>query len=421
LAGLPAGHAIRAAVGVGKRIGGRPAEIVTAEVQARTAAQLFQVLGELKGGALKLGQAMSAMEALLPAELADPYRDALTRLQEAAPPLPADTVHQVLAESIGADWRARFRTFDEQPVAAASIGQVHRGRWHDGADVAVKVQYPGVADALSADLRQLDRALPFMRLGAPALDARSLLDNLRDRLVDELDYLREADAQHAFATAYAGDPDIFVPQVIEARDRILITAWVDGTPLARVISSGTEAERSRAGGHLVRLFLASPSRVGRIHGDPHPGNFRLLDDGRLAVLDFGSTEPLAAGWPPGLGRLIRAGRDRDATSLHREAVASGLLRPDDVSAADLLKVLDPWFEPLRTEGFHFGRSWLQREARVWSNPRSTASRIQRKARVPAHHVLVQRVAFGLLGVLTSLNATVGIRAEAERWIPELAL
>ena len=420
VAGLPAGHAVRAAAGLGRRIGGRPAEIVAAEVQSRTAAQLFQVLGELKGGALKLGQAMSAMEALMPVELAGPYLDALTRLQEAAPPLPAATVHQVLAGSVGADWRDRFRQFDDQPIAAASIGQVHRATWHDGTDVAVKVQYPGVAEALTADLRQLDRALPFMRLGAPALDARSLLENLHGRLAEELDYHREADAQQAFATAYAHDPDIFVPPVIHESDRVLVTAWVDGVPLAQVISSGAQPDRDCAGGHLVRLFLASPSRVGRIHGDPHPGNFRLLGDGRLAVIDFGSTEPLAGGWPAGLGRLVRAGRHRNATSLLDEAIAAGLLRPGDIAATDLLQALDPWFEPVRTEQFHCDRDWLQKEVRVWSNPRSTASRLQRKARVPPRHLLVQRVAFGLLGVLTSLDATVAIRAEAERWIPDLA-
>ena len=115
----------------------------------------------------------------------------------------------------------------------------------------------------------------------------------------------------------------------------MITEWVDGTPLLG--SSPREADKDRAGGHLVRLFLASPSRVGRIHGDPHPGNFRLLSDGRLAVLDFGSTGPLASGWPPGLGRLARAGRDRDATSLHEEAVAADLLGPADIPATDLLQ------------------------------------------------------------------------------------
>ncbi len=435
LAGLPAGHAWRAALGVGKRIGGRPAEIVAAEVQARTAAQLFQVLGELKGGAMKLGQAMSAMEALLPTELAGPYRDALTRLQETAPPLPTPTVHQVLGESLGSDWQDRFRSFHEQPVAAAqdrfrsfheqpvaaaSIGQVHRAVWHDGTDVAVKIQYPGVAEALTADLRQLDRATPLMRLGAPALDPRSVFDQLRERLIDELDYQREADAQQAFADAFAGDPDILVPAVVHTSDRVLVTAWVDGAPLAEVITSGTSSERDQAGAHLLRLFLSSPSRAGRIHGDPHPGNFRLLDDGRLAVLDFGSTEPLTNGWPSALGRLLRAGRDRDAAFLLREAVKSRLLEPDAVTATSLLDPLDPWFAPLRSEQFHFDRTWLQHEGRVWSNPRNAASRLQRKARMPSRHLLVQRVAFGLLGVLTSLDATVAVRAEAELWIPELA-
>lgn len=420
LAGLPAGHAWRAALGVGKHVGGRPAEIVAAEIQARTAAQLFQVLGELKGGAMKLGQAMSAMEAVLPTELAGPYREALSRLQEAAPALPAATVHRVLDESFGSNWRHRFRSFEEQPVAAASIGQVHRAVWHDGTEVAVKIQYPGAADALTADLRQLDRAVPFMRLGAPAIDPRSLLEQLRERLIEELDYQREAAAQQAFADAFADDADIFVPAVIDASDRVLVTAWVDGVPLAKVITSGTRSERDQAGAHLLRLFLASPSRAGRIHGDPHPGNFRLLADGRLAVLDFGSTEPLTAGWPTALGRLARAGRDGDATLLHREAVRSRLLEPDAIAASSLLEVLDPWFEPLRSARFHFDRSWLQREVRVWSNPRSAAVRLQRRTRIPSHHLLVQRVASGLLGVLTSLDATVAVRAEAERWIPGLA-
>ena len=139
LAGLPAAHASRAALGVGKRLGGRPAELVAAEIQGRTAAQLFQTLGELKGGAMKVGQALSVMEAALPEDLASPYRDALERLQEAAPPMPAATVHQVLREEFGAGWRQRFRAFDDRPAAAASIGQVHQAMWDDGTTVAVKI------------------------------------------------------------------------------------------------------------------------------------------------------------------------------------------------------------------------------------------------------------------------------------------
>jgi predicted unusual protein kinase regulating ubiquinone biosynthesis (AarF/ABC1/UbiB family) len=140
-----------------------------------------------------------------------------------------------------------------------------------------------------------------------------------------VDYVREADAQIAFTEAYRDDPDLRVPEVLAVEDRVLVTEWLDGTPLSRVISDGRPADRDRAGLLLVRLLLSSPVRARRLHGDPHPGNFRLLPDGRLGVLDFGATEPLPDGWPARLGPLLRAGRDADAAELHRLAAQAGLL------------------------------------------------------------------------------------------------
>jgi predicted unusual protein kinase regulating ubiquinone biosynthesis (AarF/ABC1/UbiB family) len=417
LAALPAAHVGRTAVGLGKRIGGRPAELVAAEVQRRTAEQLFATLGELKGGAMKVGQALSAMEAALPDQLVGPYREALVRLQEAAPAMPASMVREQLDRSFPGGWRQLFRTFDARPVAAASIGQVHRATWHDGTAVAVKVQYPGAGAALLADMDTMKALTPVMRVAAPGLDARQLFAVLRAHLAEEVDYPQEAEAQTAFADAYRDDPDLFVPEVLTVEGQVLVMRWVDGTPLSRVIASGSPQQRDRAGLLLVRLLASGPARARRLHGDPHPGNFRLLDDGRLAVLDFGSTEAMPGGWPARLGPLLAAGRDGDAAKLHRIAASAGLLRPEEVTATDLLGLLDPYLEPLRAPTYRFTRAWLQQQTWRASDPFGAVARTQRRLTVPPRHLLLLRVASGLVGVLCSLEATVAVDAEVREWLP----
>ena len=254
LARLPVGYAGRTALGTGKRLGGRPAELVNQEIQQRTADQVFRVLGELKGGAMKLGQALSVFEAALPPEIAEPYRATLTRLQESAPPLPARTIHKVLAGAVGEQWRASFAEFDDQPAAAASIGQVHRAVWHDGRQVAVKIQYPGVGRALISDINQLSRFARLFSALMPGLDAKPLLAELRDRVAEELDYRLEAAPQEAFAIAYVGDPDVCVP------------GW---SPSATACSSpnGLTASRSPASSPTVRPL----SGTGRAPDHPFPG------------------------------------------------------------------------------------------------------------------------------------------------------
>src|SRR6266542_2320180 len=231
LAALPLGFAGRTALGFGKRVTGMAAEVISADVQQRTAEHLFSVLGQLKGGAMKFGQALSIFEAALPEELAGPYRQALTRLQEAAPPLPAASVHKVLATELGPGWRKHFRDFDDAPAAAASIGQVHKAVWKEGrkgVPVAVKIQYPGAGDALLTDLSQLSRLAGLFRVLQPGLDIKPLLAELRIRITEELDYELEAASQRDFAKAYADDTEIYVPPVLAAAPRVLVTGWTDG-------------------------------------------------------------------------------------------------------------------------------------------------------------------------------------------------
>jgi predicted unusual protein kinase regulating ubiquinone biosynthesis (AarF/ABC1/UbiB family) len=417
LATLPVGLAGRTVLGLGRRIAGRPAEIVAQEIQQRTAEQIFRVLGELKGGALKLGQALSIFEAALPPELAGPYRATLTRLQDSAPPLPASAVHRVLTADFGPDWRSNFAEFDDNPAAAASIGQVHRATWRDGRPVAVKVQYPGAGKALINDFAQLSRLGRLFGVLMPGLEAKPLLEELRNRVAEELDYRLEAASQHAFADAYASDPDFLVPNVVMATDHVLVSEWVDGTPLSKIISGGTKQDRDRAGILLARFLFSGPARAGLLHADPHPGNFRLLPDGRLGVLDFGAVDRLPDGLPPFFGRLLwLMHTDSDIEAVERELRDHGFLRPGMTVDLDALRAfLAPLAEPSRVDCFRFSREWLRGEATQVTDLRS--ANVARRLNLPPSYLLLHRVSTAGIGVLCQLECEGEFRAEVIRWVP----
>ncbi|MGI8868335.1 MAG: ABC1 kinase family protein [Mycobacteriales bacterium] len=421
LATLPIGIAGRATVGLGRRLGGRPEDEITAELQRRTAEQLFAVLGQLKGGAMKFGQALSVFEAALPEHLTIPYREALTKLQESAPPLPISAVRRVLTEQFGSRWVERFADFDEEPAAAASIGQVHRATWHDGRDVAVKVQYPGAGPALIGDLNQLSRFARVFAVLAPGLDIKPLLAELRERVGEELDYTLEADAQRTFAREFAGDAEIAVPRVVASAPRVLISEWLPGRPLSSIIASGSQAERNQAGGLLTLLHFSAPPRCGLLHADPHPGNFRILADGRLGVLDFGAVARLAPETPPMIGRLARLALAGDAQLLLDGLRAEGfILRGRDIDPQGLLDYLAPVLDPLRTETFRFTRSWMRSAAAKMGDPRSEEARLARQINLPPAYLLVHRVTLGSIGVLCQLDAEARYREIVERWQPGFA-
>lgn len=414
LAALPLGFAGRSVAGFGKRALGRSADAVAAEVRRRTAEQLFAILGELKGGALKFGQMMSVFEAAFPPEAAEPYRAALTRLQEAAPPLAAGAVDVVLAEELGPDWRKLFAEFDDTPVAAASIGQVHRAVWNDGRPVAVKVQYPGAGPALLGDYARLAHMLRAVSVVFPGLDAKPMLAELRSRVAEELDYRREAEAQRVFAEAYAGDPDVHVPSVVEATDRVLVGDWVGGTPLSEVVAGAGQADRDRAGLTFLRFLLSGPERAGLLHADPHPGNFRLLDDGRLAVLDFGAVCRLPDGFPSAIGTLPRLVQEGDRDGIAEVLRAEGFIRSGvAVDIAALAGFLAPVAVPSETETFRFSREWLRGQAALAMDSASTLRRLN----LPPTYVLINRVVGAGAAVLCQLECEVPFRAEASRWLP----
>ncbi|MFI6092005.1 ABC1 kinase family protein [Streptomyces sp. NPDC051218] len=422
LAALPLGFAGRATWGLGKRIGGKSAEIVGRELQQRTAEQLFKVLGELKGGAMKFGQALSVFESALPEEVAGPYRAALTKLQEAAPPMPTRTVHAVLAERLGEDWRELFLEFEDKPAAAASIGQVHRAVWADGREVAVKVQYPGAGEALLSDLNQLSRFAKLLGPLIPGMDIKPLITELRDRVSEELDYSLEAQAQRAHAEEFADDPDVVVPDVVHQCEQVLVTEWMDGTPLSDVIADGTQEQRDRAGQLLARFLFSGPARTGLLHADPHPGNFRLLPDEkegwRLGVLDFGTVDRLPGGLPPTIGRSLRMTLEGEADAVY------AMLREEDfvqesveLEPNAVLDYLLPIIEPMLVEEFTFTRGWMRGQAARVADPRSPAYQLGKRLNLPPSYLLIHRVTLSTIGVLCQLGATVRMRDELEEWLP----
>jgi predicted unusual protein kinase regulating ubiquinone biosynthesis (AarF/ABC1/UbiB family) len=425
LAALPLGFAGRATWGLGKRIVGESAEIVGRELQQRTAEQLFKVLGELKGGAMKFGQALSVFESALPEEIAGPYRAALTKLQEAAPPMPTRTVHAVLEERLGPDWRDLFEEFEDKPAAAASIGQVHRAVWHDGREVAVKVQYPGAGEALLSDLGQLSRFARLLGPLIPGMDIKPLIAELRDRVSEELDYGLEAQAQAAHAQEFADDPDVVVPAVVHQCDQVLVTEWIEGLPLSEVISDGTQEQRDRAGQLLARFLFSGPARTGLLHADPHPGNFRLLpggpageDDWRLGVLDFGTVDRLPGGLPAPIGISLRLTLDGDAETVYEHLCTEGFVKESiELDPDAVLDYLLPIIEPARVDAFTFTRSWMRSQAARIADPRSPAYQLGKQLNLPPAYLLIHRVTLSTIGVLCQLGATVRLREELEEWLP----
>ena len=425
MAALPLAFGGRAVAGWGRRLAGADADAVSAAMMERNAEQLFAVLGQLRGGAMKVGQALAVYESMMPAELAEPYRRALVRLQAQGPPLPARDVHRVLDEQLGRQWRTRLPEFDDVPTAAASIGQVHRARTAQGRPVAVKVQYPGADQALETDLRVLERFARLFTLIVPGLDARAVMRELRARTLEELDYRAEADHQRAFAAEYGGGEHLHVPAVIASSPKVLVSEWLDGTSLARIIGQPAEEgadlhAHDRHGHTIVETMFSSPVRIGLLHADPHPGNFLLLTDGRLGMVDFGATAAMPGGIPPVLARTLRHMADGEREQMMALLRAEGFIH-GDIGPDDVLAYIGALADPLRVPRFRFDRAWMAAQGARVADLRGAAYRETGRAlTLPADHLVFLRVLTGWMNVLAQLDCTVAVRGIVEKWVPAFA-
>jgi len=394
-------------------------DAATRRFHERTAARLVDTLGQMKGLPQKAGQILSLVDAAIPAEHREVYGEVLEKLQIRASPLPWDDVRPVIEDCLGQPVDTLFATVDPTPVAAASIGQVHKARLTDGRAVAVKVQYPGVHAALTADLDNIGVLVRSMSAMVPHTDVRMLLHDVTRSFLEELDYPHEARVQAACAARWSTDPDVLVPGVHPERsgDRVLTTDWVDGLdfPDARAAS---RTHRDRWGRILWDFTWTSITRDAWIHGDPHPGNFRFLPDGRLAVLDFGATACLPPPLHEGLSRAADAARSGadSAQLLGHVLPAVGL--PRDLSP----EAAEPWacfsrllFAPMAADGpFHFTRAYVRALMDEIQAAKTEAAKTALWKGIPTPTtegtVALMRTAMGQAAVLAQLGTTLDLTA-----------
>jgi predicted unusual protein kinase regulating ubiquinone biosynthesis (AarF/ABC1/UbiB family) len=382
---------------------------VLEERHLELADRTVEALGNLRGGAMKLGQLASFVDVeFLPPEYRAIYQEKLAELRDAAPTMSWAKVRGVLEQEWEQPVDALFASISPEAVAAASIGQVHRGTLRDGREVAVKVQYPEIADALEADLELASVAIALGKAIAPGLDPRAVAGELRERVLEELDFELEAQQQRTFARAYRGHPFVYVPEVVTSlsRRRVLVTEWVTGHRFHEALSYGQET-RDRLGEIVVRFFFGSMERLGRFNTDPHPGNYLVLDDGRIAFLDFGNT--VEVGDREMMRRALSSTIDGDAAGLTSAASELGYVRSQRRIDQELLlaqaQAIGDWY--LHDRELRIDPDYVAAVIASLIDPRALEGsfRLVRQLKLPPEEIWLRRVETSVLAVLGQLRAS----------------
>jgi predicted unusual protein kinase regulating ubiquinone biosynthesis (AarF/ABC1/UbiB family) len=401
--------------------GEEASEQALARRQVQTAKQIVAVLGTMKGAAMKLGQVMSFLDVgLVAEEHRDEFQRELAKLRDAAPSVSFKQMRRVIEDDLEEPLSEVFSSFEEQPVAAASIGQVYRATLHDGREVAVKVQYPGVAGAVRADLQNLDMIMRLLRRMTPEMDVKAITEEIRERIVEELDYELEAQNQRSLARIFAGHPFILVPDVVSSlsRERVLVSEFVCGVGFEE-LKGYPQAQRDRVGEIIYRFFLGCLYRHRQFSGDPHPGNFLLLDDGRMAFLDFGLFKRLDLA-PVELELAAqRAVVEGDARSLHDLLARSGFLpAPERVEPDHLLEFIEDaiWWYTTADEPLLLTPEIATHVMIESSDPRSRHFREMRHQDMRPEHLFGRRMEMLTLAVLSQLRACANWHRIAREWM-----
>jgi predicted unusual protein kinase regulating ubiquinone biosynthesis (AarF/ABC1/UbiB family) len=386
----------------------------------QTADELVARLGEMKGAAMKVGQVLSMVDFdVVPEGERENFKARLAALRDAAPAADFGQVRKVVEADFGGRLADHFADFSREPVAAASIGQVHRATTHDGRDVAVKVQYPGVAEAVETDLRNLGVLLPLIKRLAPGLDVKAVAAELRERVAEELDYELEAQNQRAVGRAFRDHPFVRVPAVdtVLSTRRVLVSEFVEGIGFEAIKALG-EPERDRFAEIEFRFFYGLLTRERLCAGDPHPGNQLLCDDGRVCFLDFGLMRKVPASYLEGERALARAVVDGDARAVHAGLAHLGYLpEPNAFEPERLLAQLRTAGEWYFVPGFRrLDPDYVRRAMQVGSSPRSPFIEEMRRQTVPPEALLIRRMESLLFSVLGELRAGADWGALAQEYI-----
>jgi predicted unusual protein kinase regulating ubiquinone biosynthesis (AarF/ABC1/UbiB family) len=390
------------------------------QFELRTAESITEALGNMKGAMMKLGQMASYLDQGMPEHV----RAALAELQSNAPPMSAELAAQVIAEELGAPPDVTFAEWDPKPIAAASIGQVHRAMTKDGRAVAVKVQYPGVGDAIRADLDNAGLLFGAMGMMFPGLEPEPLVAELRTRLVEELDYRREADNQRLFADFYRGHPFIHIPEVVDelSSERVLTTELAEGVRF-EVVEGWSQDERDLAAESIFRFVFGSLYRLHAFNGDPHPGNYLFRPGGQVTFLDFGLVKRFTPEEIDVLQRMIKSMvLDRDIAAYRRTVEEIGMLTPGAAFTDDAVEAYFGHFYDfvLRDEVATITPEYASETVRRFFDTSGEHGEIMKAANVPPAFVIIQRINLGLYAIFGQLRATANWRRMSEELWPFVA-
>ncbi|MGE5281374.1 MAG: ABC1 kinase family protein [Chloroflexota bacterium] len=386
-----------------------------------TAMKMVGALGQMKGAAMKLGQFASFIDTeFIPDEYREIYQEQLAKLRTDAPAMPWEKVERVLVEEYdGEPLSELFAELEHEAFAAASIGQVHRAELLDGRTVAVKIQYPGIAEALDADLRNAGTIVRLARALAPGLDASEIAKELRERVMEELDYEYEAQNQRSFARAYRDHPFIYVPEVVTrlSRRRVLVTELVEGLGFEQV-KELPQDERSRFGEIVFRGSFGSIYHLQHFNADPHPGNYFLMADGRVAFLDFGMTKKLDHEQIVLEQRALDAAFHEDPELLRKALHDLGFVKnPSKLDAERLLEhtmAVGGWY--IEDREIEISAKRVMKIIESTNDPRSEYYDLMRRESLPADELMGRRMEIGVVAVLGQLRAKRNWHRIMREWI-----